>query len=196
MTFSWIDLVSSLLGLACVFLAGRGSKYNFWVGYLYTVALFFLFLQKNLLASLLLQPISLGINILGHYRWTHPKAGETSSEKEGELKVSMLNNYERILTVAIVFIVAALWGWLLRRLFPADPHPYLDSCVTVLILLAQFLSAQKKWDCWVAWIIVNITQLILHLSVGNIFMPIVSALYLVNGIISLVNWEKMYRRKA
>ena len=166
------------------------------MGYLYTAALFFLFLQKNLLASLLLQPVSLGINILGHYRWTHPKAGEVSSEKTGELKVSMLNWYERVLTVAIVLVVAALWGWLLQRLFPADPHPYLDSCVTILILVAQFLSAQKKWDCWVAWIIVNITQLILHLSVGNIFMPIVSALYLVNSIISLYNWEKMYRRKA
>ncbi|MBQ6958208.1 MAG: nicotinamide mononucleotide transporter [Bacteroidales bacterium] len=196
MTFSWIDLISSLLGLTCVFMAGRGSKYNFWVGYLYTAALFFLFLQKNLLASLLLQPVSLGINILGHYRWTHPKAGEVSSEKTGELKVSMLNWYERVLTVAIVLVVAALWGWLLQRLFPADPHPYLDSCVTILILVAQFLSAQKKWDCWVAWIIVNITQLILHLSVGNIFMPIVSALYLVNSIVSLYNWEKMYRRKA
>ena len=66
-------------------------------------------------------------------------------------------------------------------------------------LLRQFpypYGIQKKWDCWVAWIIVNITQLILHLSVGNIFMPIVSALYLVNGIVSLVNWEKMYKRKA
>ena len=196
MTFSWIDLVSSLLGLTCVFLAGRGSKYNFWVGYLYTAALFLLFLQKNLLASLLLQPISLGINILGHYRWTHPKADEVSAEKQGELKVSMLNWYERVLAVAIVLLVAALWGWLLQRLFPADPHPYLDSCVTILILVAQFLSAQKKWDCWVAWIIVNITQLILHLSVGNIFMPIVSALYLVNSIVSLYNWEKMYKRKA
>ena len=196
MTFYWLDLVCSLLGLACVFLAGRGSKYNFWVGYLYTAALFFLFWKKNLVASLLLQPVSLGINILGHYRWTHPKAGEESAEKNGELKVSMLNWYERILTVVIVLLVAALWGWLLQRLFPADPHPYLDSCVTILILVAQFLSAQKKWDCWVAWIIVNITQLILHLSVGNIFMPIVSALYLVNGVVSLVNWEKMYRRKA
>ncbi len=193
---NWLDLTASVLGLTCVFLAGRGSKYNFWVGYLYTIALFFLFWQKNLVASLLLQHISLGINILGHYRWTHPKAGETSSEKEGELKVTMLTWPERILTVVIVLVVAAIWGWLLRRLFPADPQPYLDSCVTVLILVAQFLSAQKKWDCWVAWIIVNITQLILHLSVGNIFMPIVSALYLVNGIVSLVNWEKMYRRKA
>lgn len=196
MTLNWLDLLSSLLGLTCVFLAGRGSKYNFWVGYLYTAALFFLFLQKNLLASLLLQPISLGINIMGHYRWTHPKADETSSEKDGELKVSMLSWFERAATVAVVLVVAALWGWLLQRLFPADPHPYLDSCVTILILVAQFLSAQKKWDCWVAWLIVNITQLILHLSVGNIFMPIVSALYLVNGIVSLVNWKKMYQRKA
>ena len=174
MTFSWLDLVSSLLGLSCVFLAGRGSKYNFWVGYLYTIALFFLFWQKNLVASLLLQPVSLGINILGHYRWTHPKAGEVSSEKEGELKVTMLNWYERILAVAVVLVVAALWGWLLGRLFPADPHPYLDSCVTMLILVAQFLSAQKKWDCWIVWLLVNITQFTLHLSVGNLAMSLVS----------------------
>ena len=196
MTFNWLDLVCSLLGLTCVFLAGRGSKYNFWVGYLYTAALFFLFLQKDLMASLLLQPVSLGINILGHYRWTHPKEGEMSSEKTGELKVTMLSWFERVLAVAVVLVVAALWGGLLQRLYPADPHPYLDSCVTMLILVAQYLSSQKKWDCWVAWILVNITQLVLHLSVGNLFMPIVSALYLVNGIVSLVNWEKMYRRKA
>ena len=36
-----VDLISSLLGLTTVFLAGRNSKYNFWVGYLYTAALFF-----------------------------------------------------------------------------------------------------------------------------------------------------------
>ena len=63
-----IDLVTSVLGLTCVFLAGRNNKYNFWVGYLYTVALFLMFWNKNLYASLLLQPISLGINILGQYR--------------------------------------------------------------------------------------------------------------------------------
>ena len=75
-----IDLVSSVLGLLCVFLAGRNSKYNFWVGYLYTAALFLLFWNKNLYANLLLQPVSLAINILGHYRWTHPKSSERSSE--------------------------------------------------------------------------------------------------------------------
>ncbi len=191
-----IDIITSILGLTCVFLAGRNSKYNFWVGYLYTTALFLMFWNKNLYASLLLQPISLGINILGHYKWTHPKEEEKSSENDSALKVSMLSWPERGLAVLAVFMIAGLWGWILDSLFPADPHPYLDSCVTVLILVAQFLSAMKKWDCWVAWMVVNITQIMLHISVGHIFMPFVSGLYLVNGIWSLITWSKLYRKKA
>lgn len=193
---NWFDVISAVLGLTCVFLAGRGSKYNFWVGYLYTAALFVLFWHNNLLASLLLQPISLGINVLGHYRWTHPHDNERSAQDASALKVSMLSWTERVLAVAVVLVVAAVWGWLLRRLFPADPVPYLDSCVTVLILVAQFLSAQKKWDCWIAWLIVNCTQIVLHLSVGNYFMSAVSALYIVNGIISLRNWSRMYKTEV
>lgn len=187
-----IDLVSSILGLTCVVLAGRNSKYNFWVGYLYTAALFFLFWNRNLYASLLLQPISLAINILGHWRWTHPKKEEATAK--GELKVSMLSWPWRIMSVSAVLLVAGLWGWILDSLFPTDPHPYLDCTVTVLILMAQLLSALKKWDCWIAWLLVNISQLILHISVGNVFMPIVSGLYLVNGIWSLITWRKLYAR--
>jgi nicotinamide mononucleotide transporter len=108
----------------------------------------------------------------------------------------MLSWPERIMAVAAMLVVAFVWGWTLDRMFPADPHPYLDSCVTVLILLAQLLSALKKWDCWIAWLVVNVTQIILHVSVGNVFMPIVCALYLVNGLWSLASWMKLYRKKA
>ena len=191
-----IDLVTSILGLTCVFLAGRNSKYNFWVGYFYTAALFLMFWNKSLYASLLLQPISLAINILGHYRWTHPREGEKSSEDSKSLKVSMLSWPERLLCIVSVLLVAGLWGWILDGLFPADPHPYLDSCVTVLILMAQLLSAMKKWDCWLAWLLVNITQIALHLSVGHVFMPIVCALYLINGLWSLGTWMKLYKKDS
>ncbi len=191
-----VDLISSLLGLTCVFLAGRNSKYNFWVGYLYTAALFFLFWSRNLYASLLLQPISLAINVMGHWRWTHPKESERSSEDASKLKVSMLSWRERGFAIGAIFVVAFLWGWAMDSFFPGDPHPYLDCCVTVLILTAQLLSSLKKWDCWIAWLLVNVTQIILHISVGNVFMPIVCALYLVNGIWSLWSWWRLYQRKA
>ena len=190
-----IDLITSILGITCVVLAGRNSKYNFWVGYLYTAGLFLMFWNKNLYASLLLQPISLAINVLGHYRWTHPRENEKSAKDSSALKVSMLTWPERILMIGSVFVVAGIWGWTLDSLFPADPHPYMDSCVTVLILMAQLLSAMKKWDCWIAWLIVNIAQIVLHLSVGHVFMPIVCALYLINGIWSLHTWSKLYKNK-
>lgn len=191
-----VDLVSSLLGLTCVFLAGRNSKYNFWVGYLYTASLFFLFWNRSLYASLLLQPISLSINVMGHWRWTHPKESERSSEDGNKLKVSMLSWRQRGFTMAAILVVALVWGWVMKALFPTNPAPYLDCCVTVLILTAQLLSALKKWDCWVAWLLVNITQLILHIRVGNVFMPIVSALYLVNGLWSLASWWKLYKKNG
>ena len=189
-----IDLIASVLGLTCVFLAGRNSKYNFWVGYLYTTALFLMFWNKNLYASLLLQPVSLAINILGHWRWTHPRQGEESARDKTALKVTQLKWEERALALSGTVIVAALWGWILNRLFPADPHPFLDSLVTVLILMAQLLSSLKKWDCWIAWILVNIAQIALHLSVGHVFMPIVCFLDLVNAIWSLVSWNKLYKK--
>ncbi len=191
-----IDLTASVLGLTCVFLAGRNSKYNFWVGYLYTAALFVLFWERNLYANLLLQPVSLGINILGHYRWTHPREGERSAEDASALKVSMLSWGERGLAAMAVLVMAFAWGWTLDRLFPSDPHPYLDAVVTMLILLAQLLSALKKWDCWVAWLLVNVSQMALHLSVGNPFMAVVCGLYLVNGCWAIYSWMKRYKNNG
>lgn len=35
-----IDLLTSVFGLTTVFLAGRNSKYNFYVGYVYTALKF------------------------------------------------------------------------------------------------------------------------------------------------------------
>ena len=197
-----IDLLSAVVGLTTVFLAGRNSKYNFYVGYLYTFLLFFMFWQKHLYANLILQPISLGINILGQYRWSHPRKGEETSS--GDLKVTMLSWPSRVGVVTLVLVMALVWGWLMSQLgtkwfvgyFPANPLPYLDCVVTVLILTAQTLSALKKWDCWIAWLFVNIANLTLYLKAGLVFMPVVSSLYLINGIWSLYTWYRLYRKNS
>ena len=197
-----IDLLSAVVGLTVVFLAGRNNKYNFYVGYLYTALLFFMFLQKHLYANLILQPISLGINILGQYRWSHPRKGEETSS--GDLKVTMLSWPWRAGVVAMVLVLALIWGWLMSQFgtkwfvgyFSPNPLPYLDCVVTVLILTAQTLSALKKWDCWIAWLLVNIANLTLYLKAGLVFMPIVSCLYLVNGIWSLYTWYKLYKKNS
>lgn len=111
-----IDLLSAVFGLTTVFLAGRNSKYNFYVGYIYTALLFFMFWQKNLYANLILQPVSLGINILGQYRWSHPRKGEESASGSGDLKVSMLSWPQRGGIVVLVLVLALVWGWLMSMM--------------------------------------------------------------------------------
>jgi nicotinamide mononucleotide transporter len=199
---SFLEFICVIAGLTCVVLAGRNNKFNFWIGYLYNILLFILFWQQHLYAAMLLQPVAFIINGFGHWRWTHPSRGEESADDKRALKVSILSASERVWYLVFVIIAGVLWGLVLSNLgtkwgpdtFSTDPNPFLDAFVLMLTFLAQFLSAQKKFECWFVWLVVNATNIILYISAGMVFMPIVSALYLVNGIWSLITWYRIYKR--
>ncbi|MDR1983860.1 MAG: nicotinamide riboside transporter PnuC [Prevotellaceae bacterium] len=197
---SWLEMFSTVSGLTCVFLAARGRSINYYVGYFYTILLFFLFLQKHLYSSMLLQPVSLVISIFGHYRWTHPKIGEKN--KKQELKVTTLTKQKRLFHIGLVLVLAAIWGFALSKLgsifpnaFPPARLPFLDATITMCILTAQYLSAQKKLECWIAWLTVNITNFTQYLLVGFVFMPIVCAVYLALAVIGIKTWYKEWYKE-
>lgn len=200
---SLLEFISVIAGLTCVVMAGRNNKYNFWVGYLYNILLFLLFYQQHLYSAMLLQPIAFAINGFGHWRWTHPRENEKSSEDSNALKVSRLTSRQWLFGIGLIAVFGLAWGFVLSKLgsdwfpgiFAQDPTPYLDSYVLMLTLFAQFLSAQKKWDCWIVWLVVNVANITLYISAGLVFMPIVSALYLVNGIWSLITWYRLYKKE-
>lgn len=183
---NWTDLVSAVLGLTTVFLAGRGKVSNFWVGYVYSAFLFLLFWSLHLYASMGIQLVAVCINVYGHYHWTHPDDSRASTD--GTLAVSSLTFREWILYIAVLFFVLGMIYSLLVR--TDDPQPVLDAICTSLILMAQLLSAQKKTECWIVWLVVNVTNLVLYLKAGLVFMPFVAGLYLANGVWSLISWKK------
>lgn len=192
---SLLELLAVLAGLSCVFLATRGKVLNFWVGYLYNILLFFMFMQKHLYSSMLIQPVSFVINFFGHYRWTHPGANE--KDRKEQLKITLLTNKERGLLLGIVAVFTIGWGFFLSQLniwwpdlFPMARQPFLDAFVTAFILLAQYLSAQKKLDCWGAWLVVNITNITLYVNAGLAFMPLVSGAYLILAFFGFAMWRK------
>ena len=192
---SLLELVALLTGLCSVFLAVKGKVLNFWVGYFYLALLFMMFLQKHLYSSMMLQPISLALSVFGHYRWTHPRQGE--EDKKEELKVTILSWRGRCIIVVIVLAFMVAWGFFLSKLnllwpdyFYEARQPFLDAFVTVMMLIAQYLSAQKKIDCWAFWLMVNITNGILYIMVGLVFMPVVCAVYLVLAFMGFFMWRK------
>lgn len=198
---SLTELLGVLSGLLCVFLAGRNSKHNFWIGYVYNILLFSIFLQRHLYSAMLLQPISFGFNILGHWRWTHPKKEEQSENDSKKLKVSSLDLKSAAILTAIIIAATLLWGYVLSNLgvnwfagiFNIDPAPFMDAFILIITLAAIYLSAQKKWQCWIFWIFVNIVNIVLYIKAGLVFMPVVGILYLMNGIWALYTWFKLYK---
>ncbi len=194
---SLLEILSVASGLTCVYLATRAKVANFWVGYLYNILLFMLFYQKGLYSSMLVQPVSFMINFFGHYRWTHPKKGEENSRNQ--LKVTLMGNNQRVYFVVLVFVLAAIWGFVLTRLdnlfptvFGEAQRPFLDAFVTITILTAQYLSAQKKLECWAAWFTVNVTNITLYILAGMAFLPMVSAGYLVLAFFGFTMWRREY----
>ena len=190
---TWVEIISAALGLSCVFLAGRNSKYNFYVGYVYNAFLFVLFLHQHLYSAMILQPISLAINAYGHWRWTHPKEDERSAADSGSLKVGNIPPRHVALYVAAVLGAAVAWAFVLKFVFDDPTNPYLDSLMLMLTLCAQYLSARKYWECWIVWLLVNVGNATLYILSGLYIMPVVSALYIANGVWSLVSWRKMYK---
>ena len=198
-SMSWVEIISAVLGLSCVFLAGRGSKYNFWVGYVYNVFLFVLFWRQHLYSAMLIQPVAFAINAYGHWRWTHPQDEERNST--GDLRIGRMDKWQWVNAFTVIVLCGGLWAKVLQwlplqwpHIFGPDPNPWLDSYILMVTLLAQFLSARKYWECWIIWLVVNVANIILYISSGLYVMPFVSALYLANGIWSLVSWKRKYNK--
>ncbi|MDR3132530.1 MAG: nicotinamide riboside transporter PnuC [Prevotellaceae bacterium] len=194
---SYLEVVCTAAGLVCIFLAMRAKTANFWVGYLYNLLLFPLFLQKGLYSSMLLQPISFAINMFGHYRWTHPRANEANQQHE--LKITLLDNRRRWLVLLAVAVLTAGLGAIVSRLhlwFPAvrqAEQPFLDAFILVVILTAQWLSAQKKLDCWAAWMVVNVTNAIRYPFGGLLFLALESFTKIGMASFGFLHWLKKYR---
>ncbi|MDD3033488.1 MAG: nicotinamide riboside transporter PnuC [Bacteroidales bacterium] len=195
---SLIELISVVAGLTCVYLATRAKVANFWVGYAYNILLFILFYQKGLYSSMLVQPVSFAINFYGHYRWTHPRTGEQNEKHQ--LKISVMSNQKRAYFLAQIVVIGAIWGTALTFLdniwpsvFSEARTPYLDAIITVTILTAQYLSAQKRLECWGAWFLVNTTNITLYILAGLVFMPLVSAGYLVLAFFGFSMWRREWK---
>ena len=197
---SLVELVSTLLGLSCVFLAGRGKVANFWLGYVYNILLFILVAQKNLYFSMALQPVSFTINAIGHYRWTHPS--KDMADKRGELKISSIPTKKSIIFIVSAAALTLVLGWAMKTTSGLRPDivapaslPYLDAFKIIAILSAQYLSAHKKIECWYVWIVANTTNIILYILSGLFLMPLVTAVYLTLAIIGLRNWRKKMKEQ-
>jgi nicotinamide mononucleotide transporter len=196
---SWLEFIGVIAGGVAVWLAARTSIWSWPIGIVNVTLFFFLFYQSQLYPDMFLQVFYLVTNIVGLWRWTNPRQGEEDLRKE--LKVSVMTRKQVILCCSVGILGTVLLGSFAIRLhdwFPSvfslpSAAPFQDSFITVVSILAQYYMLQKKVECWILWLLVDILATYVYFTRDLMFS---SALYFVFcglAIYALWNWNREYK---
>jgi nicotinamide mononucleotide transporter len=197
---SYLEFFGTVTGAIAVWISARANVWSWPIGIINVVLLFFLFYQIQLYPDMFLQIFFLITNILGWWRWTHPKKEEENKQKE--LQVSILPAGHRIwisggiLLVTVFFGAAAsqLSNWLPALFSKPSAFPYLDSFVTVVSIVAQYLMLQKKFECWALWIVADVVATFLYFSKDVKFLSLEYLVFCFIAAYGLWNWKREWQQ--
>ncbi|RAW03502.1 nicotinamide riboside transporter PnuC [Pseudochryseolinea flava] len=191
---SYLEFFGTIAGAVAVWLSARANIWNWAIGVINVVLLFFLFYQIQLYPDMFLQVFFLITNVIGWWRWAHPAPEE--EDQKHELKISYMNKRDLLLIAigsAIGTVVLGMFAENLNRLFPEifkEPtaFPYADSFVMVVSIFATFLMIQKKIESWIMWIAVDIVATVLYFSKDVKFLGLEYLVFCFLASYGLLNW--------
>lgn len=190
---SWIELIGTLAGLLCVYLASRNNILNWPLGLLNVSLFFYLFYQIHMYADMGLQIYFFITGIIGWVYW---------SKQKGNLKkISTLSHKSRVLmllilavgTLVIYYITSNLHIWYPVTFSEPSSYPFWDSVTTTLSVAGNLMLAFRILENWILWIIVNIISAILYYFKGVLFVSIEFVIFLAIAISGLTVWWREYR---
>lgn len=186
---SFPEVFGFVTGAACVALLVRQNIWTWPLGIANNLVFILLFYRTGLYADVGLQGFYILISVYGWWSWLH------GGRNHGALAVSRVGPALGALLALAVAASTALLVWLLRR-YTNSTVPVLDSLITALSLVAQFMMTRKWIENWPVWIVANCISVGLLIYKG---LYVTSALYLVYQVLcvmGLLEWRRALQRDA
>ena len=196
---SWLEFIGVIAGGIAVWLSAKTSLWSWPIGIINVILFFFLFYQSQLYPDMFLQVFYLVTNVLGWWRWANPRKGE--EDRKSELKVSYMTRQQLIFVCSVGVVGTAALGLFATRLHEWVPTvfslpsaaPFQDSFITVVSILAQYYMLQKKVECWVLWLVVDILATYVYFSRDLLFSSALYFIFCGLAMYALWNWNREYR---
>jgi len=196
---SYLEFFAVIFGLLAVALSAAANIWSWPLGLINVVLSAFFYYQIQLYPDMFLMGFFFVTNLLGWWRWANPKPGE--EDKKRELKVSFMKRTHFILLLLLGFAGTYLMGTLAANLhewFPLlfnlpSAYPFVDSFILVMSVITTFLMVQKKIECWIIWIIIDIVATYLYFIKEAMFFSIEYLVFTGIATFALWNWSKEYK---
>lgn len=196
---SYLEFFGTVAGGIAVWMSARGNIWSWPIGIVNVTLFFFLFFQVQLYPDMFLQAFFFVTNLLGWWRWAHPRQDEEDRKKE--LRVGFMRRRQLILmtltgltgTLVLGSFASRLHEWLPEIFSKPSAFPYADSLVTVMSIVATYLMVQKKVECWAIWILVDAVATVLYFAKDIRFVGLEYLIFCFIAAMGLWTWAREYR---
>ncbi len=199
---SYLEFFGTIFTGWSVYLAAKNKVITWPVGLVGIILYGFLFYQIHLYSDLLEQFYYFITTFWGWSLWLKPKNSSDTDADNLELKIGTLNKSQIIPWGIAVLVLTYILGLLMSNIhlllpayFPvAASFAYLDSFTTILSFVATIFLAQRKFENWHLWIIVDVIGIWLYYQKGVAFLSLLYLAFLINAFYGLSKWKKILHR--
>ena len=183
----WLDIVTTVLGLAYILLEYRASVWMWLVGFMMQSLGIVLYYQKGLYADCGMEFYYLAMTVYGYWKWIH---GST------EKKELPIRHFPKKMILPWLGIIALVWLtiYLILSNFTNSTVPIADSFTTALSIIGIWALAHKYLEQWFIWIAVDVVTCGLYFYKEIPFKASLYALYVVIAVFGYFKWKKMINR--
>lgn len=184
-----VGIISSLSGIVCVILTGKGKLSSYIFGMINTVLYAYIAFTATYYGEVMLNIFYyVPMNIIGFIMWSR-----NINQNNQEVVKTQLKNKYKVLIFTLSFIAVFLYGLVLKQL--GGSLPFADSASTVFAVTAQILCVKRCTEQWIMWILVNILNIsiwAINFSQGgdNIATLLMWRVFLINAIFMFIKWHR------
>ena len=211
MTFSWLDLLTTILGLAYIILEYRASIWLWAVGFAMQALGIVLYYEKGLYADCGMEFYYLPMTIYGWWNWARRgkrgaksvecevrsvECGVRSEEREARSELP-IRHFPLRLALLWTAITLTAWATIYYFLvtFTDSRVPVADSFTTALSFVGIWALARKYLEQWLIWIVVDVVTCGLYFYKDIPFKASLYGLYVVIAIAGYHKWRKMMKNE-
>ena len=180
----WLDIVTTVLGLAYILLEYKASVWMWAVGFAMQALGIVLYYQKGLYADCGMEFYYLAMTVYGYWKWIHGSASKEALP---------IRHFPRRLVLPWLLLIAMVWGiiyWLLVT-FTNSNVPLADSFTTALSIVGIWALAHKYLEQWFIWIAVDVVTCGLYFYKDIPFKASLYALYVMIAVFGYIKWRRM-----
>ena len=184
----WLDIMTTVLGLAYVWLEYRASIALWVVGVIMPALDIVLYWQHGLYGDAGLACYYTLAAVYGYAVWKFKK----TKTRQEPLPIIHMPVRQYLPALGVFFLV---WGvtYYILATWTNSTVPILDAFTNALSIIGLWALARKYLEQWLFWIIVDMVCTVLYIQKGIPFKAGLYGLYVVIAVAGFFKWRRMMR---